>query len=162
MPDTTLAFCIGSNIEPEANIRRALAELRRKFGPLRCSRVYRNAAVGFAGPDFLNLAALAETGQSPAEVVASLKQVERRLGRNADQPGYASRPIDIDLFVPGMTSELTVSHEEILENAFILCPLAELFPEHRLEANGPSLAELWARHDKSRQPLELLTLDLPC
>ena len=157
-----LVFCIGSNENAAANIRRALRELRARFGPLRCSAVYRSAAVGFEGADFLNLAALAETGEPVPEVVAWLKQLESRMGRDRSKPSFSSRPIDIDVFAPGaadgVNGALTVSHGEVLDNAFILCPLAELLPKHRLDANSPDLTTLWQDFDKSHQPLTLVEL----
>ncbi len=158
-----LAFCLGSNDRASANIRRALAELRQRFGPLRRSNVYRSAAAGFDGPDFLNLVALAEIEEPLPEVVAWLKQLERRLGRDPNKPKFASRPIDIDVFVPGAPDgahgALTVSRREVLDHAFILCPLAELLPDHKLAPDGPGLADLWNRFDKSRQTLVKVDLD---
>ncbi len=146
-------FCIGSNLEPTANISRALAALRDRFGPLRCSSAYRSVAVGFTGPDFLNLCALAESVEAPPAIVAWLKQLELRLGRNPSQPRYSSRPIDIDLFIPGAPDgahgKLTVSHQEIRESAFLLCPLAELLPDLKLEPDAPGLATLWKEFDES-------------
>lgn len=161
----SLVFCIGSNENAAANIRRALAELETRFGPLRCSNVYRSAAVGFEGADFLNLAALAETGETVPEVVSWLKQLELRLGRDPAQPSFSSRPIDIDVFAPRAVDDvhcaLTVSHREVLENAFMLRPLAELLPKHQLKPKGPNLAKLWRKFDKSRQPLLPTNLGSP-
>ena len=160
-----LVFCIGSNENAAVNIRRALTELKRSFGPLRCSNVYRSAAAGFDGADFLNLAALAETEQAVPGVVCWLKQLELRLGRDPAKPSFSSRPIDVDVFVPGAVDgahgSLTVSHQEVLDSAFILCPLAELLPDRKLEPDGSSFAELWTHFDKSRQPLTPVELDLP-
>jgi len=157
------AFCIGSNQVPGANIRRALAVLQQRFGALRRSSVYRSAAEGFVGDDFLNLAALVETDESVADVVAWLKALERRLCRDHRQPSYSSRTIDVDVFLPGTADgahgSLTIPHREVLENAFILCPLAELLPNQRLQADGPTLADLWQHFDKTRQPLTLVQLD---
>ena len=45
----------GSNVRPRASLARALALLGREFPGLRASRAYSNAAVGFAGDDFINL-----------------------------------------------------------------------------------------------------------
>ena len=160
-----LVFCIGSNENAAANIRRALTELRDRFGPLRCSAVYRSAAVGFDGADFLNLAALAETGEAVPEVVAWSKQLELRMGRDPDKPSFSSRPIDIDVFVPGVADgapgSLTVSHREVLDNAFMLRPLAELLPKLQLKPKGSNLAQLWREFDKSRQPLTPVELESP-
>jgi len=47
----------GSNVEPERNLARAVAELAREFPGARFSPWYRNRAVGFAGEDFINLVA---------------------------------------------------------------------------------------------------------
>ena len=99
------------------------------------------------------------------DVVAWLKQLEQSLGRDPGKPSYSSRPIDIDVFIPdavtGAHQSLTVSAAEIRENAFLLRPLSELLPELRLAPDAPALAELWARHDKSTQPLTRVQLDLP-
>ena len=40
---------LGSNIDPENNLRLGVEELRRRFGEIVVSGVYRNAAVGFEG-----------------------------------------------------------------------------------------------------------------
>ena len=158
-----LVFCLGSNENAAANIRRALTELRRRFGPLRCSAAYRSAAVGFDGADFLNLAALADNDEAVPNVVAWLKRLETRMGRDRRKPSFSSRPIDIDVFVPGAADgangALTVPHRDVLENAFVLRPLAELLPKHQLKPKGPNLAELWRGFDKSRQPLVPANLD---
>lgn len=160
-----LVFCIGSNENAAANIGRALEELRARFGSLRCSRTYRSAAAGFEGADFLNMAALAETGEAVTQVVAWLKQLELHMGRDPAKPSLSSRPIDIDVFVPGAADgahgSLTVSHREVLDNAFVLGPLAELLPNRKLEANGPDLSKLWRDFDKSFQPLEPVRLIVP-
>ncbi|NIQ93427.1 MAG: 2-amino-4-hydroxy-6-hydroxymethyldihydropteridine diphosphokinase, partial [Desulfuromonadales bacterium] len=46
---------LGSNIDPEENLRLGIRELRQRYGGLTLSAVYESAAVGFEGPDFLNL-----------------------------------------------------------------------------------------------------------
>jgi 2-amino-4-hydroxy-6-hydroxymethyldihydropteridine diphosphokinase len=45
----------GSNVRPRASLRRALAALAADFPGLTVSRAWWNAAVGFAGDDFINL-----------------------------------------------------------------------------------------------------------
>ena len=160
-----LAFCIGSNDNAIANIRGALDSLQNKFGPLRCSNVYRSAAVGFDGDDFLNLVALAESDEPVPQVVAWLKNLEVQLGRDRAQPQFSSRPIDIDLLTPDAPDHahgtLTVSHHEVLISAFILRPLAELLPNRTLGPAGPSFAESWANANKSQQPLTQVEFNWP-
>ena len=45
----------GSNVEPERNLERACAEIAHTWPDAHFSRAYRNVAVGFDGPDFINL-----------------------------------------------------------------------------------------------------------
>ena len=69
---------LGSNIDAERNLRLAVAELRRLFGTLKVSPVYRSTALGFEGSDFLNLVVALEAETDPLEIV---EHIERRLGR---------------------------------------------------------------------------------
>jgi 2-amino-4-hydroxy-6-hydroxymethyldihydropteridine diphosphokinase len=59
---------LGSNLEPEANLRMAVRELRARFSLRELSRVYRNAALGFDGDDFLNAVACIATPLYPQAV----------------------------------------------------------------------------------------------
>ena len=45
----------GSNVDREANIRKAVEMLRASFGKLVLSPVYQTRAIGFDGEDFFNL-----------------------------------------------------------------------------------------------------------
>ena len=47
---------LGSNLDPERHLAAALVALRGRYGELVVSPTYRTTAVGFDGPDFLNLA----------------------------------------------------------------------------------------------------------
>ena len=51
----TVIVGLGSNIDPETNLRLGVGELRRRYGEVDVSAVYRSAAVGFHGADFLLL-----------------------------------------------------------------------------------------------------------
>ncbi|MET0937426.1 MAG: 2-amino-4-hydroxy-6-hydroxymethyldihydropteridine diphosphokinase, partial [Luteibacter sp.] len=56
---------LGSNIDAARWLRSAVSELRVRFGALDVSPVYRSAAVGFDGPDFLNLAVAHQSDLGP-------------------------------------------------------------------------------------------------
>src|SRR3546814_7639347 len=88
---------LGSNLEPEANLRSAIAELRARFGDVRLSRVYRTRAVGFDGGDFLNAAAVIETDLEPGALDAWLHALEDAHGRDRSGPRFGDRTLDIDL-----------------------------------------------------------------
>ena len=88
---------LGSNIEPEKHLRAGIRALRERFGALIVSPVYRSAAVGFDGPDFLNLAVGLDTDLDAPALDAWLHALEDREGRRRDQPRYASRTLDVDI-----------------------------------------------------------------
>lgn len=144
MPTAWLS--LGSNLEPERHLRAALAELRARFGALVVSPVYRFAAVGFEGPDFLNLAVGLDSDLDPFALNDWLHALEDRHGRRRDVARFSSRTLDVDIVLFG---ELVLSgpgHLEIprreLAEAFVLKPLADIAPSVREPVSGRTLAQL--------------------
>ena len=72
---------LGSNVNPEENLRIGISELGARFGTLELSNVYRNASVGFDGDDFLNLVAGFMSDASPLQLHAALMEIDSRAGR---------------------------------------------------------------------------------
>ena len=64
-PTVRTYLSLGSNVEPEHNLRSAILALRERFGGVDVSCVYRFPAVGFDGPDFLNAAAAIDCDIDP-------------------------------------------------------------------------------------------------
>ena len=154
----TVYVSIGSNIQPEANIRSALNAMRGYFGPLQCSSVYQSAAEGFDGPDFLNLVAYFKTHQSPIEVVNAFKGIEQQHQRDPDSPGFSNRTLDLDMLLYDdlILSEhgLELPRSEIESYAFVLYPLAEIAPDLCHPVTGKSYRMMWeAFAGKRSQPL---------
>ncbi|HEX6928642.1 MAG TPA: 2-amino-4-hydroxy-6-hydroxymethyldihydropteridine diphosphokinase, partial [Gammaproteobacteria bacterium] len=92
---TRVYVSIGSNVEPELNVPRAIAALREAFGAVDVSRVYRTAAVGFAGDDFLNLVVGFDTSISVDAVDRVLDGIEAAAGRDRSTPRFAPRTLDL-------------------------------------------------------------------
>ena len=82
--------------------------------------------------DYLNKCIVALTELSPRALLGACLGIESALGRKREIR-HGSRIIDIDLLLyEGAQSkdpELTLPHPGILERAFVLVPLSELFPE---------------------------------
>ncbi len=146
---------IGSNIAPERHVREALRALEARFGPIRRSRVYRTPAVGFNGDDFLNLVVGFETDEDVEAVADALREIEDAAGRRRGAERFAPRTLDLDLLLYGgaimRRGRLQLPREEILEQAFVLGPLAELAPELIHPQLGRSLAALWAAFPGERK-----------
>ena len=111
---------------------------------LATSRLYRTPAWGRTDqPDYINAAALLETGLQPQALLAQLLAIERAAGRLRDGETAATRwgprVLDLDLLLyADLTIDqfgLRVSYSHLHERAFALVPLAEIaagepFPGH--------------------------------
>lgn len=154
---TTAYISIGSNIDAQANIRRGLEMLREQYGALRLSPVYRSAAVGFDGDDFLNLVAAMETEAGAEEVAEQLDEIENRCGRIRNGVRFGPRSLDLDLLTFGNEvidrPGLKLPRDEILSYAFVLRPLADLDPQAHHPTEGRDYASLWAERAGQAQPL---------
>jgi 2-amino-4-hydroxy-6-hydroxymethyldihydropteridine diphosphokinase len=153
---------LGSNLEPHRYLPAALDELRARFGALAVSPAYRSQAVGFDGPDFVNLAVGLDTDLDPGALNDWLHALEDRHGRRRDQLRYASRTLDVDLVLyddrvidgPG---HLQIPRKE-LRHAFVLKPLADIAPDLRHPLDGTTMAERWAAFPHEREPLQAVPL----
>jgi 2-amino-4-hydroxy-6-hydroxymethyldihydropteridine diphosphokinase len=148
---------LGSNIERERYITVGLDAMQGLLGELALSSVYDSAAVGFEGQPFLNLVVAADTDLDLEHLAARLRHIEVEHGRPVNATRYSPRQLDIDILtyddLVGEFSGVTLPREEILQNAFVLCPLAELAPEVLHPVAKRSYQTLWQDYDQSSQPL---------
>jgi len=148
---------IGTNIEPAVNVAGALKELRKCYGNLIVSTVYRCPPVGFEGPDFYNLVVGFDTGDSATAVRQVLRAIEEVHHRERRTERFYDRTLDLDLLLYGDmvcdTHGLHLPRHEILQYAFVLRPLAEIAGELRHPVTGLSYAEHWRNFDRSGQPM---------
>ena len=117
---------LGSNIDPEANLPRAI-EMLGDYGRVKeVSGAWESHAVGSEGPNFLNASVLIETDIPPDALKGRLaRPIETALGRVRTADKNAPRPIDIDvMLVDGEALNL-----DRWDSAFVLLPIAELLPD---------------------------------
>lgn len=123
---------------------------------LRASRVYRTPAWGrIDQPDFLNGAAVLETGLAAQDLLDALLAIERDFGRErADGDGgrWGPRTLDLDLLLYGDAvidaPGLRVPHPHLHERAFALLPLAEIASAAVIPGRG-TVADALAALDAS-------------
>ena len=151
MTSAKLAFVsLGSNIEPEAHLPRAVSELRR-LGTLRgVSTAYQDLAVGPAGqPDFVNAAVLLETTLPASELRQGLRVIEAALGRVRTPDRYAPRTIDLDLCLIG--SDIVVEEgwrlpdPDLLTRVYLAQTMADLAPGFQHPQTGETLQQIALR-----------------
>lgn len=121
---------------------------------LHLSNIHSTAAVGLGeeAPAFCNAVAIIEPdlGLSAQELLDKLLAIELDLGRARRRPAagasYASRTIDLDLIfcrdeiIDSPT--LKLPHPRAAERAFVLEPLAELWPDLVLTGQSFTVCEL--------------------
>jgi 2-amino-4-hydroxy-6-hydroxymethyldihydropteridine diphosphokinase len=148
---------LGSNIDREQNIDKALARLERHphLHVLAASPVYVTPAIGQDGAlsgqtAFSNAAIRAETDLDPARLREMLRLIEADLGRVRTQDKFAPRPIDLDLASYGQSivevAGKTLPDADILHFAHVAIPLAAVAGDWIYPQTGQTLAEIAAQH----------------
>jgi 2-amino-4-hydroxy-6-hydroxymethyldihydropteridine diphosphokinase len=159
---TAVYVAAGSNVDPVRNLERACAEIARSWPDARFSRAFRNAAVGFDGPEFVNLVVGFTTDQPLAAVLARLHEIETACGRPRNAPKWASRTMDLDILLYGelieKTAEYTVPRPDLVKRPFMLGPMAEIAPDVRHPATHKTMAELWREFDRDGHVMTPVTI----
>lgn len=139
---------LGSNLDPEANLLRALRLLGQSVRLVALSTVYRTPAEGRPEqPDFYNAVLAIETGLPPRALKYEvLRAVEAALGRRRGPDRYAARPIDLDLLLYDEVvleeEGLTLPDPDLTRRPFLARPLHELAPTLVLPGSGVKLQEV--------------------
>jgi len=134
---------MGSNIDPENNLLQAAAALKAEFGAVVFSSVFRSAAVGMDGDDFLNACCLFECALEQSQLRRRMKELEDAQGRDRSRGSWKPRTIDLDVLMFGGE----VIDEELYQYAHAYVPASELVA---LQSPQPG----------AKQPLSVVALRL--
>lgn len=153
MSITPVMACValGANLgDAMATVQQALHDVVRLSDTqlIKASSLYRSAPYEAQGPDFINAVVLLHTRLSPLALLHALQALELQSGRERPYKN-APRTLDLDIIFYGdtelATQELTLPHPRWQERAFVLQPLAEVWPER------VSAAQLAAVQDQAIQ-----------
>ena len=142
---TQAYISIGSNIEAKKNIAKVKKELNQLFICTFSDNFY-SEAEGFEGKDFINLVAGSETSFDAVKLTQTLKNLEKKIGRESNQKGMHDRVIDLDLILLGdliaQDQGINLPSNDIENYLFVLEPLAQIAKEHLHPVFNISFAEM--------------------
>ena len=96
----TAAVGVGSNIDPQNNIRKAKKLISEDHSLVKSSRFVRTKPIGYEHQDdFLNGALLVRTGLNKKQFINYLKKLENKLGRKRTHNKNGPRTIDLDVVI---------------------------------------------------------------
>jgi 2-amino-4-hydroxy-6-hydroxymethyldihydropteridine diphosphokinase len=116
--------------------------------------------VGFDGNNFYNLVVSATTDLGLAEVRKIYQAIEDTCGRDRSGPKFGPRTLDIDLLTYGdmiCDEPLELPRGEILENAFVLWPLALLAPDDIHRRTLKTYRQHWEEYDNNQNLWQIET-----
>ena len=138
----------GSNADPERRLRLAVAELRRRFGALRCSSVYRSKAVGAPAADYSNLVIALRTDCGVDALREELRAIEALAGRTRTDAAVCALDLDLLLYGARVDAARRLPRPGLLGLPFVVVPLAELAPELAHPLTGELPADAAAAVDR--------------
>jgi 2-amino-4-hydroxy-6-hydroxymethyldihydropteridine diphosphokinase len=127
---------IGSNIDPERNLPRALQLLSECVDLKEVSTAWKTPPVGTNGPYFLN-AAVWVASDLPSDDLKEhiLCQIEAGLGRVRTSDKNAPRPIDLDIII----YDGILLDQNLWNYAHLAVPMSELIPNYQHPVTGEKL-----------------------
>lgn len=134
-PPVTAYVALGANLgEARLTVLQALDELGCMPATqlIAHSHLYRTKPHEAHGPDFVNAVARLETGLLAPQLLDHLQSIEIQAGRLRPYVN-APRTLDLDLLFYGeaqmQSPRLSLPHPRWRERAFVLYPLADVWPE---------------------------------
>jgi len=142
LPEHQVYLSLGSNIQPEKHLLRAIELLRWAVKVERISCAWQTPSVGAVGPDFINVVVLVKTSLNADRLKKRLlRPIETRLGRVRTGDKFAARTIDVDILM----IDDEVMDQDIWSQTHLAVPLAELLPGYAHPVSGETLTQISTR-----------------
>jgi len=150
---------LGSNIQPEENLPRAI-QLLKNYGMIEGkSSVWESRAVGSDGPNFLNACILFTTKLGANELKkTAISQIETELGRIRTADKNSPRTIDIDIAL----FDKEPMNLKTWDYPFVIVPLAELIPDFIHPLKKEKLSQVADEVRKNTWMIKREDVDLSC
>ena len=143
-----VSITLGSNIGDKVfNIKKAIDYVSQSVEVKRISNYYETEPWGYESKNsFVNAGIIIKTIFSPEDLLAFLKQIEKKMGRQKTTGGYQDRIIDLDILtfdhVTLSTTNLVIPHPKIAERKFSIVILKDLFFDEVIPSLNKSALEL--------------------
>ena len=135
---------IGSNLNnPIEQVKKAINAISKldKLDNIKTSNFYESAPMGPSNQDnYINCVVMFKCGESPEDILLSLKDIESSMGRDKSSIRWSERIIDLDIILYGdliyQSDILLIPHINIYQRAFVLLPLMDINPEAHIPKQG--------------------------
>ena len=167
----TLLLGLGSNQPhgrygaPPQVLRAALSALAGEGVRLcKASRIYHSRPMGPSARRYANMVALMESDLAPPQLLALLKNIERRFGRKKGRR-WGARVLDLDILAMGQliwpdranwasARDLAIPHHGLPLRDFVLTPILEVAPGWKHPIFGLSARQMHYRLTRARRPID--------
>jgi 2-amino-4-hydroxy-6-hydroxymethyldihydropteridine diphosphokinase len=146
---STVLISLGSNEgDRQENIQMAIAKIQEELGNIiAIAPIYETPSWGYNDTAYLNNAICLTTDLQALDLMLSLLDIERQLGRErSNSEGYEARSIDLDIIlIEGVIvdhPQLQVPHPRMNLRKFVLQPLVDIAPNWIHETVGLSMGDL--------------------
>jgi len=130
---------LGSNIQPELNLVKAIQGLSETGEVREVSNAWGSRAAGAPAPDYLNACVLFFTQLNKFDLKEKIiRPIEAKLGRVRSEDKYIPRTIDIDIIL----FDDQLQKDSFWNDAFVVIPLAEIYPEYQNPVTRKPITEI--------------------
>lgn len=120
---------LASNCDAQRALAAGAAALRRRFGAVRFSALYRSRAEGLPAADYLNAVAQLRFEAGAAALRRELRALEAACGRTRADPRVCELDLDLLFYGVAVDAGERLPRPAAFSTPYVVVPLAELLPQ---------------------------------